>query len=85
MQQEPPQLAEGGIAFGRSLVEVGEYQGARANPEVIAPLDKLQAMIQGNGGSVQVQGVLRGKDIFLSSKRASRDLSNSGNFPILGI
>ena len=85
MQQDPPQLAEGGIAFGRSLVEVGEYQGARANPEVIAPLDKLQAMIQGNGGSVQVQGVLRGKDIFLSSKRASRDLSNSGNFPILGI
>ena len=85
LQEDPPQLADGGIAFGRSLVEVGEYQGARANPEVIAPLDKLQGMIQGGGGTVQVQGVIRGKDILLSSKRAGRDLSNSGNFPILGI
>ena len=84
LQEDPPQLAEGGIAFGRSLVEVGEYQGARANPEVIAPLDKLQGMIQG-GGSVQVQGVLRGKDILLSTQRASRDLASSGKFPLRGI
>ena len=84
LQEDPPALAAGGIAFGRSLVEVGEYQGARANPEVIAPLDKLQGMIQG-GGTVEVQGVLRGKDILLSSKRATRDLSTSGNFPLLGI
>ena len=84
LQEDPPQLAEGGIAFGRSLVEVGEYQGARANPEVIAPLDKLQSMIQG-GGSVQVQGVLRGKDILLSTQRASRDLGSSGKFPLRGI
>ena len=84
LQEDPPQLAEGGIAFGRSLVEVGEYQGARANPEVIAPLDKLQGMIQGSG-SVQVQGVLRGKDILLSTQRASRDLSSSGKFPLRGI
>lgn len=85
MAEDPPQLAEGGIAFGRSLVEVGEYSGARANPEVIAPLDKLQGMIQGGGQSVQVSGVLRGKDILLSSKRANRDLRASGTFPLLGI
>ena len=85
MAEDPPQLAEGGIAFGRSLVEVGEYSGVRANPEVIAPLDKLQGMIQGGGQSVQVSGVLRGKDILLSSKRANRDLTASGSFPLLGI
>lgn len=40
-----PQLAEGGIAYGDTLVNVAEYVGARANPEVIAPLDKLNGMI----------------------------------------
>ena len=77
---EPPKLASGGIAFGRSLVEVGEYSGARANPEVIAPLDKLQNIIGnvgGNGGTVQVQGVLRGEDLYLATSKARRNLSAS--------
>ncbi|MAP81921.1 MAG: hypothetical protein CL526_12640 [Aequorivita sp.] len=84
MQEQPPALAEGGLAFGRTLVEVGEYSGAGANPEVIAPLDKLQGMLHGSG-TVQVQGVLRGKDILLSSQRATRDLSSAGKFPLRGI
>src|SRR5690606_8147194 len=40
-----PKLAEGGIAYGNAIVNVGEYQNARTNPEVIAPLDKLQSII----------------------------------------
>ena len=44
-----PEMAEGGLVYGDSLVRVGEYSGARANPEVIAPLDKLAGMIQGGG------------------------------------
>lgn len=40
-----PKLEEGGIAYGDTLVNVAEYVGARANPEVIAPLDKLNGMI----------------------------------------
>lgn len=72
LAEDPPALAEGGIAFGRSLVEVGEYSGVRANPEVIAPLDKLQGMMN-NSGSVEVFGTIRGKDIFLSQQRTSRD------------
>ena len=40
-----PQLAEGGIAYGDTLVNVAEYVGARSNPEIIAPLDKLNGMI----------------------------------------
>lgn len=75
MQEEPPALAEGGIAFGRSLVEVGEYSGVRGNPEVIAPLDKLQGMI-GGASQVTVEGVLRGRDIFLSQRNTSRDLAS---------
>ena len=40
-----PKLATGGIAFGNTLANVGEYLGARSNPEVIAPLDKLRDLL----------------------------------------
>lgn len=40
-----PKLAMGGIAFGNTLANVGEYPGARSNPEVIAPLDKLRDLL----------------------------------------
>lgn len=45
-----PKLANGGVVFGRSLVEVGEYSNARTNPEVIAPLSKLKDMMPKQGG-----------------------------------
>lgn len=41
-----PKLADGGIAYGNSVVNVGEYAGASGNPEVIAPLSKLREYIQ---------------------------------------
>ena len=66
-----PSLAEGGIAFGPSLVEVGEYSGAGGNPEVIAPLNKLKDMLGGN--SIQVYGRISGDDIVISNNRATRD------------
>jgi len=40
-----PKLAMGGLVYGDSLVNVGEYPGARSNPEVIAPLDKLRDLM----------------------------------------
>ena len=51
-------LAKGGIAYGETLATVGEYPGARSNPEVIAPLDKLKTLIGSdttgfNGGEVR--------------------------------
>lgn len=47
-----PMLADGGIAYGDTLARVGEYANARTNPEVIAPLDKLQS-IMGNQKDTQ--------------------------------
>lgn len=41
-----PMLAEGGIASGPTLALVGEYAGASGNPEVIAPLNKLRALLE---------------------------------------
>jgi len=71
-----PAMAEGGIVTGNTLVQVGEYAGVSSNPEVIAPLDKLKSMIGGAGGQVQVHGVIRGRDIFLTNERATREVGN---------
>ncbi len=49
-------MASGGLAYGETLARIGEYPGARSNPEVVAPLDKLQSILERSGGS-------NGKDI----------------------
>jgi hypothetical protein len=46
-----PSFAEGGIVYGPTMALTGEYPGANTNPEVIAPLSKLQAMIAGGGNT----------------------------------
>jgi len=68
----PIPLAEGGIAFGPTNALVGEYPGASTDPEVVAPLSKLKSML-GNQMNVQLQvgGVLKGEDIYLSNDLAT--------------
>lgn len=66
-----PKLAGGGIAYGNSIVNVGEYPGARTNPEVIAPLDKLKKIIGGGGnGGFIAQTVISGSDLRVILSRA---------------
>lgn len=51
-----PEFASGALVYGDTLARVGEYPGARNNPEVIAPLDKLKSLIAGEnmmGGEVK--------------------------------
>jgi hypothetical protein len=65
-------FANGGIVSGPTMGLVGEYQGARNNPEVIAPLDRLQGMLDGGGGMMgevkfriegnQLVGILKRED-----------------------
>ena len=43
-------LAQGGLAFGPTLATVGDNRGASYDPEVIAPLSKLKAMLGDVGG-----------------------------------
>lgn len=65
-----PKLAKGGIAYGNTIANVGEYANARTNPEVIAPLDKLQSLLNLDGGRNQVIIVeLDGKPIAKSVLR----------------
>jgi TP901 family phage tail tape measure protein len=68
-------FADGGIVSGPTMGLVGEYPGARSNPEVIAPLNKLQGMIgntQGNG-NLNVTGQVRidGQDLLIAIERAN--------------
>ena len=36
-----PRLAGGGVAKGPSVVEIGEYSGAKSNPEIVSPRDMM--------------------------------------------
>jgi hypothetical protein len=66
-------LAKGGLAYGETLAVVGDNPNARMDPEVIAPLSKLQGMLgKANGGTVEVYGRISGQDILLSSEKAGR-------------
>ncbi|HMA77626.1 MAG TPA: phage tail tape measure protein [Candidatus Paceibacterota bacterium] len=69
-------FADGGIVSGPTLGLVGEYSGARNNPEVIAPLDKLQGMIDNSGGTqnVVVHGKIKGGDIEMAGQSGRRKL-----------
>lgn len=44
-----PKFAAGGIAYGPTLGLFGEYAGAATNPEVVAPLDRLRALLDLDG------------------------------------
>lgn len=51
-----PKFAKGGIISGPTVGLMGEYSGAASNPEVVAPLDRLQSVLgldRGGSGSVR--------------------------------
>ena len=67
-----PMMANGGLFTGASLAMVGEGSGTSSiNPEVVAPLDRLQEMM--GGTQVQVTGRISGRDILLTSERNAID------------
>ena len=68
-----PKFASGGIVSTPTLGMFGEYAGARQNPEVVAPLDRLTSMIEPRGAQqVDVGGSfqLRGQDLVVALQRA---------------
>ena len=68
-------FANGGIVSAPTMGLMGEYPGAKSNPEVIAPLDKLKNMIGNTGGAQQVQVggsfEIRGQDLVVALERAN--------------
>jgi hypothetical protein len=67
-QESVPALATGGLAYGKTLALVGDNPNAIADPEVIAPLSKLQTMLPNGGGqniklTLGGQLVAKGRDL----------------------
>lgn len=62
--QNATAFADGGIVSAPTLALVGEYSGARSNPEVIAPLNKLRSLIEpvsDSGLNGEVRFIIRGE------------------------
>ena len=75
-----PALAEGGLAFGPTLALVGDNRNASVDPEVVAPLSKLKAMMGSGNQNVIVTGRLSGSDLLISNERAGRQRSRYRGF-----
>ena len=74
-----PMMANGGLFTGASLAMVGEGAGtSNINPEVVAPLDRLQEMM--GATQVQVTGRISGRDILLTSERNAIDRNRVRGF-----
>lgn len=56
-----PALANGGLAYGPTYAMVGDNLNARTDPEVIAPLSRLQSMLPTAGAAQQIQITLVGQ------------------------
>jgi len=56
-----PALANGGLAYGPTYAMVGDNPNARTDPEVIAPLSRLQSMLPIAGAAQQIQITLGGQ------------------------
>ncbi len=73
-----PKMASGGLVHGPTIAQVGEYPGAKADPEVISPLSKLKGMIASN--QVVPQSMKLGLDgqgnLYAWLKYKERHLSN---------
>jgi hypothetical protein len=66
-------MAEGGIAYGPTQALIGEYPGARSNPEVVAPLNKLQDyMAKTETQHIMVDGKISGRDLALVMRRMDK-------------
>jgi hypothetical protein len=67
-------FADGGIVSGPTLGLMGEYPNARSNPEVIAPLDKLQGLLNTSDSSGFVASTtITGRDLAIVLERYNKD------------
>lgn len=77
-------FANGGIVYGPTLALMGEYSGAKSNPEVIAPLNKLKSLIgdNGGGGGGTYEFRVKGKDLVAVLANETRINRKSTNIKI---
>lgn len=73
-RNQPTAFANGGVVFGPTNALIGEYAGARNNPEVVAPLSKLKSMIGGGEQIFIAETIVRGQDLVTVFRKASSTL-----------
>jgi tape measure domain-containing protein len=71
----PPKLAQGGLAYAPTLATVGDNPNARIDPEVIAPLSKLKAILGEGGGGYIAEARISGDDLLILVDKAERRLN----------
>lgn len=68
-----PKLAKGGLATAPTMAMVGDNVRASVDPEVIAPLSKLQGMIDGRmGGNITISGAFSGDELEITGEFARK-------------
>jgi hypothetical protein len=75
MRSQIPAYADGAVAFGPTLGLMGEYANASTNPEIIAPLDKLQGMLGGGVGEVEFR--IKGQELWGVLKKYENRLNQN--------
>ena len=66
---EVPAFADGGLIYGPTLGLIGEYPGARQNPEVVGKLSDIKNLISFPEMMINVVGRISGRDIDLVMDR----------------
>ena len=67
----PIPMAKGALAFSPTNAIVGDNVNAKNDPEIIAPLSKLSAILGNQNNNVNVTGTISGNDVVLSSSKAN--------------
>lgn len=80
-EKSVPKLAKGGLAFGSTYAMVGDNPNARIDPEVIAPLSKLQQMMGNSGGGTQNVHITLGGELTAKGRDLAYILSKE-NFKV---
>jgi len=71
-------FANGGIVYGPTNALIGEYSGARNNPEVVAPLSKLKSMLSSGGPSNwQIIPIVDNKGLAIQVRKGQSQLNRS--------
>lgn len=60
-EKDVPALASGGLAFGKTYAIIGDNANAAVDPEVVAPLSRLQQLLPASGGQQNIAITLGGE------------------------
>ena len=75
IKSQPIPMARGALAFSPTNAIVGDNPNAMNDPEVIAPLSKLEQILGKKENTVRVVGSISGNEIVLSSDKANISLA----------